>query len=225
MSWGGRSIQVPHISSFIIQGTIVGRRVLGNHLAFATILLEGNEELVKVKFWRCLQAGQRADDISVWADDSEAPFPVRKSLLRLGTLVTLDVVQRCANGGPPDVVRWSIVLLSFTTGSGVAANGMFSLPERLQEREKAHRDAMALVSEVNVLELPLCKHWMLTGSCAKNSRGQCPGFRHTFNNAEEEARAQRGRESREKSVHASQLETKRYNDSNVAMHSTIVSMI
>ena len=162
-------------TNLTIEGTIVGRRVLGKHLAFATKQLAGDEEqLVKVQFRRL--AGNSTDGThSVWAADSEAPFPVRKSLLQLASQVSVDVVQRSDDDaqpsgvwGGPEVVRWRVIASS---AGPVSARGAFSVPQRLQERERAHRDAMAVVTGAAAEVLPLCKHWMLTGSCQKHTAG------------------------------------------------------
>ena len=197
-----------------LEGTIIGRRVLGKHLAFAT--LQRAEGTTKVQFRRRGPEADAAAPASVWAGgggEDGAPFPSRRSLLQLGTRVAVDVRQQA--GAPPGVVRWWVLARvgddTAAAGALPSEGGAFSVPERQRERQRAHSAALAARAAAAVDDAPpLCKHWLATGRCEAHTLGQCEGFRHAFLTREEEERAERARATRQAALSATEELQRRY---------------
>ena len=103
-----------------ITGRVVARRLLGKRLAFATLAVEladghspgsavASASVVSVEELKLCFAAD------TWDASSEAPFPARRSLLQVGSRVTVETQTQFAteNTGEPDreaatVVRWTI---------------------------------------------------------------------------------------------------------------------
>lgn len=103
-----------------ITGRVVTRRLLGKHLAFATLAVErvAGHSTGPAAASAAAQPGEELKlcfAASTWDACSEAPFPARRSLLQVGSQVTVETqpLSRTETGGVPDresttVVRWTI---------------------------------------------------------------------------------------------------------------------
>jgi|EP01046_Picozoa_sp_COSAG06_P010522 hypothetical protein len=232
-----------------IGGRIVARRLLGKHLAFATLQEEEEQQRAAGTAAAALSAGAAgssgsapapaagpergaewklcfrrqgsADD--VWDDASEAPFPARRSLLQVGSLVTVEVVPAAPTAAataaePAAVVRWVI----HEQGGGRAAGRIPTVRSCLPCARAAAdlllqccsaslrcRVAALCMQDATAVPLQLapaaedavglCGAWALLGTCG--SSGACP-YRHAFGSAQERATAQklRARNERQASV-------------------------
>ena len=185
-----------------MQATVVGRRLLGKHLAFATLELQNagpTPELLKVRFRRAAAEGDST--VLVWDDSSSASFPSRRSLLQLGTHCTVCCTQPVDQVS--EVIRWTITSkVGQGEGTGWApagAGGAFSVPERLRVRSAAYHDAVAAVTAATGAGKPPCREWLKTGQCEAMLRGECEAFSHEFASEEDKARAVRRRAARKQS--------------------------
>lgn len=101
-------------------GRVTARRVLGKHLAFATLELERSGACMSGSLAPAAQPQHPpAAELKVcfaaetWDASSDAPFPARRSLLQNGSLVTVETLPEPAAAGAPDykaavVVRWVV---------------------------------------------------------------------------------------------------------------------
>ena len=223
-----------------ITGRITSRRVLGKHLAFATLQptapepvcgsdgssgsggggdgrVAGATELVKVCFCR----GDQWDGLAAAAPEKGwLPFPQRKSMLPPNRIVTAelapppaaDVDNQSATGAHQLIVaRWR-----FVDGAGELATSARAFDMSEVARQKAQAHAVARATEAGLKRQlleggrPLCKRWLLDGHCEASASGGCSEFRHAFESEEERARAKRARSGRLASLAHTQLEWKQY---------------
>jgi len=150
-----------------VAGVVVKRRLLGQHLAFATVE-SASGSLTQVTFKRA-----RFD-----AGSSEMPFPARRPDLRLGDKVVLTLGRD--DGGGDDADRVVLGWRSSGLGGGRAEG-------RLENEAQA--DASLSAAE---LRKGVCGQWALLGSCAAAACDR----RHAFGFAKERERAQQLRARR-----------------------------
>lgn len=132
---------------------------------------------------------RRGDDgVDLWDEASAALFPAKRSLLQVGSRVTVEVLP----GDPPAVVRWTVL----EQGGGRATGRIptDSAPLALGADLGAAADAASGV----------CGAWALLGACGSSagaSTSCCP-YRHAFASEQEKATAQklRARQQRQASV-------------------------
>ncbi len=103
-----------------ITGRVVARRLLGKHLAFATLAVERADRHSPGSAVASASAVSGEElklcfAADTWDASSKAPFPARRSLLQVGSRVTVETQTQPAteNAGDPDreaatVVRWTI---------------------------------------------------------------------------------------------------------------------
>jgi hypothetical protein len=103
-----------------ITGRVIARRLLGKHLAFATLVVEraARHSTCPAAVSVAARPGEELKlcfAADTWDASSEAPFPARRSLLQVGSRVTVETQPQSATeaAGVPDhesatVVRWTV---------------------------------------------------------------------------------------------------------------------
>ena len=220
-----------------VTGWVVTRRVLGKQLAFATLAVKphapaGHNSGSPPTSLTASAAAAPGEELKLcfaadtWDASSEAPFPDRRSLLQVGSLVTVEThpepggqAADVVDGEAATVVRWTIheqgggraagristvgLATAAPTAHGSAHRGsMWRLSAcRFTADAVSSQDAMATIA-LTAAEggVGLCGAWALLGTCGCNvGTVECP-YRHAFTSPQERATAQKLRARNERYV-------------------------